>query len=56
MVYDIVDRLKQWEAGAGFDGDKAFAEICRGLQAEYDELEQELGWRGKPGGRGPEED
>jgi hypothetical protein len=51
IVYDIVDRLKQWEAAAGIDGDKAFAEICLGLQAEYDQLEQSLGWRGKPGGR-----
>jgi glycosyltransferase involved in cell wall biosynthesis len=53
IVYDIVDRLKQWEAEAGIDGDKTFAEICLGLQAEYDQLEQSLGWRGKPDGRGP---
>jgi len=48
VVYDLIDRLKQWEAEAGVDGDKAFADICRGLQVEYDELEQSLARRGPP--------
>lgn len=48
VVYDVIDRLKQWENEAGIDGDKAFAQICRGLQAEYDELEQSLARRGPP--------
>ena len=48
VVYDVIDRLKQWESEAGIDGDKAFAEVCRGLQAEYDELEQSLAPGGRP--------
>ena len=52
VVYDLIDRLKQWEAEAGVDGDKAFADICRGLQVEYDELEQSLARRGPPAAGG----
>ena len=39
VAYDIIDRLKQWEAENGLDGRKAFADLCIRLQEEYDALE-----------------
>ena len=41
-VYDIVDRVKLWEASEGIDGDAAFAAVCSAMQASYDEYESEL--------------
>jgi len=41
--YDIFDRVKRWEAGAGIDGGKEFAALCVKLNAEYDELERSFG-------------
>jgi glycosyltransferase involved in cell wall biosynthesis len=38
-VYDIVDRVKLWEAAQGTDGDRAFAAVCAELEASYDKLE-----------------
>jgi hypothetical protein len=35
-VYDIVDRVKLWEAQDGLDGDAAFAAVCAELEATYD--------------------
>lgn len=35
-VYDIVDRVKLWEAQQGIDGERAFAAVCAALDARYD--------------------
>lgn len=35
-VYDIIDRVKLWEAEDGLDGAAAFLEVCAGLEREYD--------------------
>ncbi len=35
-LYDIVDRLKRWEAENGIDGHASFQEVCKRLDAEYD--------------------
>ncbi|SDE61212.1 glycosyltransferase [Belnapia rosea] len=35
-VYDIIDRLKAWEAEEGLDGGAAFKRICRELEAGYE--------------------
>lgn len=42
VVYDIVDRLKRWEAQAGLDASKEYERICASLRLEYDELERSL--------------
>jgi hypothetical protein len=42
-VYDIVDRVKLWEASQGLDGDALFAAVCAELEASYDEHGAELG-------------
>ncbi|MET3914351.1 glycosyltransferase involved in cell wall biosynthesis/ribosomal protein L29 [Variovorax sp. OAS795] len=34
-LYDIIDRLKTWEEEEGINGDEAFQEICRHLDAAY---------------------
>lgn len=34
-TYDIIDRLKTWEAEQGLDGEVLFAAVCRRLEAEY---------------------
>ncbi|SIO25867.1 glycosyltransferase [Paraburkholderia phenazinium] len=34
-VYDIIDRLKEWELEAGLDGAAQFQSICRTLQERY---------------------
>lgn len=38
-AYDIVDRVKLWEANDGLDGDAPFAEVCAELDATYDVYE-----------------
>lgn len=35
-LYDIIDRLKRWEAENGIDGAASFQEVCKRLDAEYD--------------------
>jgi len=35
-VYDIVDRVKLWEAAEGLDGNAEFAAVCARLEASYD--------------------
>jgi len=42
-VYDMVDRVKAWEAERGLDGDDAFRARCAELNRAYDELELRLG-------------
>jgi hypothetical protein len=34
-VYDIIDRLKIWEAEEGLGGNESFSKICKKLEAEY---------------------
>jgi GT2 family glycosyltransferase/glycosyltransferase involved in cell wall biosynthesis len=34
-VYDMIDRLKTWEAEQGLDGKTAFQDRCRALEGEY---------------------
>jgi glycosyltransferase involved in cell wall biosynthesis len=41
-VYDIVDRVKLWEAREGVDGDQAFAKVCAEMNACYDAYEASL--------------
>jgi cell division septum initiation protein DivIVA len=35
-LYDVIDRLKRWEAEHGVDGHSSFRDICARLNAEYD--------------------
>jgi len=42
-IYDMVDRLKAWEAARGVDGAQAFRMRCAELERSYDELETRLG-------------
>jgi glycosyltransferase involved in cell wall biosynthesis len=44
-IYDMVDRIKHWEARRGVDGDAAFLARCGELQSAYDDLETRLGIR-----------
>jgi hypothetical protein len=41
-IYDMVDRVKTWEAERGVDGAHAFATRCAELGRAYDELETRL--------------
>ena len=56
-VYDIVDRVKLFEATMGIDGDEAFLAVCSELDRAYDHYDAEVaaaaatageqaGWRG----------
>jgi glycosyltransferase involved in cell wall biosynthesis len=42
-VYDMVDRIKSWEASEGVDGERLFAGRCAELCRGYDELERRQG-------------
>jgi glycosyltransferase involved in cell wall biosynthesis len=42
-VYDMVDRVKAWEAEHGRDGAAAFRSRCAELHRAYDDLEMRLG-------------
>jgi glycosyltransferase involved in cell wall biosynthesis len=42
-IYDMVDRIKSWEAQRGLNGAEAFRTRCAELERAYDELEQRLG-------------
>jgi hypothetical protein len=42
-VYDIVDRVKQWETSQGLDGDALFAAVRSEMEATYDTCAGELG-------------
>jgi glycosyltransferase involved in cell wall biosynthesis len=42
-VYDMVDRVKTWEAEKGRDGARAFQARCESLDRAYDDLETRLG-------------
>jgi glycosyltransferase involved in cell wall biosynthesis len=42
-IYDMVDRVKAWEAQRGLDGAGAFRTRCQELDRAYDELEIRLG-------------
>jgi hypothetical protein len=42
-IYDMVDRVKAWEAQQGLDGASAFRARCAELEHAYDELETRLG-------------
>lgn len=42
-VYDVVDRVKLWEAEQGVDGAAAFQARCAELERAYDELESRCG-------------
>lgn len=42
-IYDMVDRLKMWEADRGIDGAAAFRARCVQLELAYDDLETRLG-------------
>jgi glycosyltransferase involved in cell wall biosynthesis len=42
-IYDMVDRLKMWEADRGIDGAAAFRARCAELEQAYDDLETRLG-------------
>lgn len=44
-IYDMVDRIKHWEAQRGVDGHAAFLARCGELQNAYDDLETRLGIR-----------
>lgn len=48
-VYDIVDRVKLWEAQDGLDGDQAFAAVCAELEATYDIAERARLWEAQDG-------
>lgn len=41
-LYDVVDALKRWEAQQPKSGEALFADVCTGLNAEYDALERTL--------------
>jgi glycosyltransferase involved in cell wall biosynthesis len=42
-IYDMVDRVKAWEAQRGLNGASAFQARCEELHRAYDELETRLG-------------
>ncbi len=42
-IYDMVDRVKAWEAERGLDGAMAFRTRCEELERAYDELETRFG-------------
>jgi glycosyltransferase involved in cell wall biosynthesis len=42
-IYDMVDRVKEWEVERGLDGAAAFHARCVELEHAYDELESSLG-------------
>lgn len=42
-IYDMVDRVKAWEAGQGVDGAAAFRTRCQELDRAHDELETRRG-------------
>jgi glycosyltransferase involved in cell wall biosynthesis len=42
-IYDMVDRVKQWESRRGHDGTLAFATRCAELDRAYDDVETRLG-------------
>lgn len=42
-IYDMVDRIKAWEAQRGHNGAAAFQARCSELERAYDELESRLG-------------
>ena len=42
-IYDMVDRIKSWEAQRGLGGAGAFQARCEMLQRAYDELETRIG-------------
>jgi glycosyltransferase involved in cell wall biosynthesis len=42
-IYDMVDRLKMWEADRGIDGAATFRTRCAELEQAYDDLETRLG-------------
>ena len=48
-VYDIVDRVKLWEAQDGLDGDAAFAAVCAELEATYDVADRAGLWKAQDG-------
>jgi glycosyltransferase involved in cell wall biosynthesis len=48
-VYDIVDRVKLWEAQDGLDGDRAFAAVCAELEATYDIADRAKLWEAQGG-------
>lgn len=48
-VYDIVDRVKLWEAQDGIDGDRAFATVCAELEATYDIADRAKLWEAQDG-------
>ena len=41
-VYDIVDRVKLFEATMGIDGDEAFLAVCSELDLTYDHYDAEV--------------
>jgi glycosyltransferase involved in cell wall biosynthesis len=43
-VYDIVDRLKTWEAERGLDGDAAFHALCGVMDARHANMRRKPGW------------
>jgi len=47
-IYDMVDRVKAWEAEQGSDGARAFRERCEELNRAYDDLQARLGIRTGP--------
>ena len=47
-IYDMVDRVKTWEAEQGMDGARAFRERCDELNRAYDDLQARLGIRTGP--------
>ncbi|BCG86299.1 hypothetical protein MesoLj113c_24090 [Mesorhizobium sp. 113-3-9] len=51
-VYDIVDRVKLWEAQDGLDGDAAFAAVCAELEATYDIADRAKLWETRGGPEG----
>lgn len=48
-VYDIVDRVKLWEAQDGLDGTRAFAAVCAELEASYDIADRANLWEAQGG-------
>ncbi|MDX8456105.1 glycosyltransferase [Mesorhizobium sp. VK9D] len=48
-VYDIVDRVKLWEAQDGLDGNRAFAAVCAELEATYDIADRAKLWEAQGG-------
>ena len=42
-IYDMVDRVKEWETQQGIDGAESFRLRCSELNQAYDDLERRLG-------------